>query len=106
MGKTSLSSLKDLYGLFLEYKHLQLFYTNGTGCSISLMANTKEVKLKLSCIEELIVQSPFGCVILKDHYRSSSGTMIKQDISIVCNELDKKNIEVDIGSFHISFYLF
>lgn len=106
MEKNSLSSLKDLYNLFLKYKHLQLFYTSGTGCCISFIANIKAAHLRASPIEEIIIQSESGCVILKDHYRSSDGSLVKQDISITISEGSEQDLDVDVGSLHLSFHLF
>lgn len=106
MEKDTPSSLRDLYNIFLKYKHIQLFYTSGNGFCISFIAHIREAHLRASHVEELIIQSGSGCVILRDHYRSSDGSLVKQNISITSDEEDEHNLEVDVGTLHLTFHLF
>lgn len=107
MNRDNQSSLKELHDLFIKYNTAQIFYSHGNGCCFSFVVETKDIHYRSVPVCEIIIHSGLNCLIIKDTFRSKSGTVISQNVeysaTVSCNECD---VDISIGSLNFAVHLF
>lgn len=107
MEKQEHSTLKGLYELFLNYKHVQIYFTQGNGCCFSFVVKSNDMCFRSSPICEVIIQSGLNCIILKEHFSSPKGDTIKQEVDFTYSVCGREcNADVVIGTLKFSAHLF